>query len=361
MPPSIFGRFILASVVIKYLFLISSTPRKKSKLLTIESTDVSYLYGKMSLPYVPMKDNFESEEVVEFLLNPPSYTICAETPSLCQSDAIFVIDRERLKHEEDIKSDDFLWRNNGTKTTSVKVEGKRYRFSKTYYLHGKYGKGFRRRIYSLKGRDGKQHRYYLFTYTFREEEHPVTPNKKKRTQPSTLQSIVAKLKEGKHTRDVYSETRSEAGGLRLIGSVSSFPKSLKQIQKLKERSQRKSDHLVATQTTKKDELFAIMLKCVEDKTGTKGSRFLQFVQGASQPLAFLADERQLKEVERFCTNPSDPANLSVDTTYNCEAFYVTPTTYRHKQVMSKSTGQHSGQHLSISIGMKKRLHTLPAP
>ena len=63
----------------------------------------------------------------------------------------------------------------------------------------------------------------------------------------------------------------------MIGSVSSFPKSLKQIQKLKERSQRKSDHLVATQTTKKDELFAIMLKCVEDKTGTKGhSRLLSW-------------------------------------------------------------------------------------
>ena len=164
-----------------------------------------------------------------------------------------MIDRETLKHEEDIKSDDFLWRNNGTKTTSVKVEGKRYRLAKTYYLHGKYGKGFRRRIYSLKGRDGKQHQYSLLTYTCKEEEHPVTPNKKKKTQPSTLQSIVAKLKERKHTRDVYSETRSEAGGLRLIGSVSSFPKSLKQIQKLKERSQRKSDHFGSPQTTKKDQ------------------------------------------------------------------------------------------------------------
>ena len=51
-----------------------------------------------------MKDNL-SEEVVEFLLNPPSCSICAETPSLCQSDAIFVIEREKLKHEEDIKSD----------------------------------------------------------------------------------------------------------------------------------------------------------------------------------------------------------------------------------------------------------------
>ena len=83
-----------------------------------------------------------------------------------------------------------------------------------------------------KGRDGKQHKYSLLTYTFKEEEHPVTPNKKKRTQLSTLQSIVAKLKKGKHTRDVYSESRNEAGGLQLMGSISSFSKSLKQIQKL---------------------------------------------------------------------------------------------------------------------------------
>jgi len=83
-----------------------------------------------------------------------------------------------------------------------------------------------------------------------------------------------------------------------------------------------------------------MLKCVEDKTGNKGSRFLQFGQGAPQPLAFLADERQLKEVERFCTNPSDPGILGVDTTYNCGEFYVTPTTYRHRQVISKRTGKH---------------------
>ena len=112
------------------------------------------------------------------------------------------------------------------------------------------------------------------------------------------------------------------------------------MQKIKERSQHKSDPLPPTQRAYKEELFAIMLKCVEDKTGNKGSRFLQFVQGAPQPLAFLADERQLKEVEGFCTNPSDPGILSVNTTYNCGDFYVTPTTYRHKQVISKRTGKH---------------------
>ena len=98
----------------------------------------------MSLPYGPIKDNLESEEVVKFLINPPSYIICREKPSLCQSDAIFVVDRDQLKHEEDLKSDEFPWRNNGTKTTTIKV---------------------------------------------------------------------AKLKEGKSTRDVYGETCRESGGV----------------------------------------------------------------------------------------------------------------------------------------------------
>ena len=69
-------------------------------------------------------------------------------------------------------------------------------------------------------------------------------------------------------------------------------------------------------------------------------RFLQFVQGASQPLAFLADERQLNHLERFCTNLSKPGILSIDTTYNCGEFYVTPTTYRHQLFLSKRTGKH---------------------
>lgn len=79
--------------------------------------------------------------------------------------------------------------------------------------------------------------------------------------------------------------------------------------------------MVATKSSHKDELCAVMLKCVEDKLDIKErSRFIRYVQGAPQPLTFLADERQLNEVACFCTNPSDPAILSEDTTYNCGQF-----------------------------------------
>ena len=87
---------------------------------------------------------------------------------------------------------------------------------------------------------------------------------------------------------MYGETRSESGGVLLVESVSSIPKSLKQIQKIKERSRRKRDPLVATKTTHKDELYAVMLKCVEDKLDIKEqSRFIFFMfKGHHNPSCF---------------------------------------------------------------------------
>lgn len=82
----------------------------------------------------------------------------------------------------------------------------------------------------------------------------------------------------------------------------------------------------------------MILKCIDDSKHP--NRFLRFVQGAPQPLAFLSDDRQLLDLERFCTNPSKPGILSVDTTYNCGEFYITPTTYWHQLLLSKRTGKH---------------------
>lgn len=167
----------------------------------------------MSLPYAPIKDSFEPEEVLEFPsggINPPSYIFCDKTPSLCHANAIFVIIRDRLRHADDMKSNEFSWWNR--------------------------------------------------------------------------------------------ETRSKADGVHLVGSVSSLPNPVKQIQKNKERSQHKSDPLAATQRSQKDELFALMLKCMGENMGNKENRFLRFAQGAKQALAFLADERQLQAVRDFGTN-----------------------------------------------------------
>ena len=88
----------------------------------------------------------------------------------------------------------------------------------------------------------------------------------------------------------------------------------------------------------KKKTYSVILKCIDDSTHF--DRFLRFVQVAPQPLPFLADDRELLDLERFCTNPSKPGILSIDTTYNCGEFYVTPTTYRHQYRLSKRTGKY---------------------
>lgn len=77
--------------------------------------------GKTSLPFLAWEDDFSNEEIAQYLSNPPSFVICQERPAVCQRNAVFVIDREVLTSDDDLKSDDFSWRNNGTKQTKVSL------------------------------------------------------------------------------------------------------------------------------------------------------------------------------------------------------------------------------------------------
>ena len=133
------------------------------------------------------------------------------------------------------------------------------------------------------------------------------------------------------------ETREEAGGLSAC-KVSARPHSVNQVKKIKERSSHHQSSTYTARPGQKDELYSVILKCIDDSPHP--NRFLRFVEGAPQPLAFLSDDHQLLDLERFCTNPSKPGILSVDTTYNCGEFYVTPTTCQHQLLLSKRTGKH---------------------
>ena len=263
--------------------------------------DIKYLRDQTSLPYLPWKDDFTSEELARYLSNPPRFAICKDRPAVCQKNAMFLIDRE-LPASEDLKSDDFSWRNNGTKTSNVTLKHTTYLLLRTYFVHAKY-KDFKRRIYSLSKSDGTPGQYVMLCYRFEETEHEVSPCKKARMQPSTLKAFKKKLKSGKSSRDVYVEARQEAGGLSAT-KVSSRPRSINQVQKLKERSIHHQSSNYTARPGQKDELYSVILKCIDDSTHSH--RFLRFVQGAPQPLAFLADDSQLLDLERFCTNPSRP-------------------------------------------------------
>lgn len=49
----------------------------------------------------------------------------------------------------------------------------------------------------------------------------------------------------------------------------------------------------------------------------------------------MASERQVKEMQKYCTNAKNCSIMGVDTTFNSCAFYVTFTTYRNKMSTTK--------------------------
>ena len=180
---------------------------------------------------------------------------------------MFLFDRE-IPASEDLKSDDFSWRNSGTKMSKVTLRNKRYVLQCTYFVHAKY-KDFKRRIYSLCKSDGTPYQYILFCYQFEESEHQVSPCKKARMQPSTLKAIKKKLKSGKSSQDVYVETLSAC-------KVSARPCSVNQVQKIKEWSIHHQSSTYTARPGQKDELYCVILKCIDDSAHP--NRFLRFVQ-----------------------------------------------------------------------------------
>lgn len=242
------------------------------------------------MPYLPWKDDFTSEKLAQYLSNSPRFAICKDRPAVCQKNAIFLIDQE-LPANEDLKSDNFSWRNNGTKTSNITLKDTTYLLLRTYFVHAKY-KDFKRRIYSLSKSDGTPGQYVMLCYRFEETEDSVSLQES-RMQPSTLKAIKKKSKSGKSYRDVYVEARQEAGGL--SASKVSSRRSINQVQKLKERSIQHQSSNYTARPGQKDELYSVILKCIEDSTHSH--RFLRFVQGVPQPLAFLADDHQLLDLE----------------------------------------------------------------
>ncbi len=81
-------------------------------------------------------------------------------------------------------------------------------------------------------------------------------------------------------------------------------------------------------TTREDNaLHAVMLEC--KLVQGKAAAFVRDVKAAPQPMAVCYADWQLRDLERFCTNPAEFCVLSVDATYNLGDFYVTPVSYKH--------------------------------
>lgn len=73
-----------------------------------------------------------------------------------------------------------------------------------------------------------------------------------------------------------------------------------------------------------------MLQMIQQaKLGDSAGLFVRETKSSPEPAFPLARDRQLDDLVRLSTHPTDFSVLTVDPTFNLGAFDVTPTTYRH--------------------------------
>ncbi len=85
-----------------------------------------------------------------------------------------------------------------------------------------------------------------------------------------------------------------------------------------------------------DELYEVMFRAKQEE---KGSTFIRALKVLPDPAVVLATDRQLRDLNRFCTNPSNFCVMTVDPTFSLGEFDVTPITYRNLVFQSRRTGK----------------------
>ena len=109
--------------------------------------------------------------------------------------------------------------------------------------------------------------------------------------------------------------------------AASHARNLQQVKNLKKAGAKSEDqHLELLEMLKRE--------CRDPETD-----FVRKVDVASEPCVVLTTNQQLRDVARFCTQPSQFSILGVDPTFNFGKYYVTVTTYRHLLLRTKQ-GNH---------------------
>lgn len=153
-----------------------------------------------------------------------------------------------------------------------------------------------------------------------------------RTKKSVLERQDELLSNGKRPSEVYDLLISESGGPFSSTSSATEPRNIKQIQNRKQTI-KKGDNVEETRTN--DELLNLIVAqrnpdcLIKTVTVTAESYF-----------AFAYTEKQVQDVEKFCTTELEASVLAVDTTYNLCDMWITDTSYRNKRLLNPATGKH---------------------
>ena len=135
---------------------------------------------------------------------------------------------------------------------------------------------------------------------------------------------------GSGPKKVVSDVSAQVGGLTAATDSCEIPRNEQQVSKLKVRM--KSSAGTTNSCAPSDELGIIMQQAfMEDAS----NQFIREVKCLREPAVIVATERQLNDLVRFCTPPSNFSIMTIDPTFTLGDFDVTVITYRHKLLISR--------------------------
>ena len=170
----------------------------------------------------------------------------------------------------------------------------------------------------------------LVQYAFDGVEHSVIPrphgNSKKgdsyiRTMPSTMHKL----------KKVAVNLTPKFAVCEVSGDVLSAPSAgslVRNRQQAKDLRRRKDEGQLVPVGKTKDPLFSVMLMCKESQGAKASDAFIRIVTCAPEPMAVLASDWTLNDLDRFCTKQHCTV-FCIDPTFSLGDFSVTVTTYRH--------------------------------
>ena len=199
-------------------------------------------------------------------------------------------------------------------------------------------------FYSFLDYKGRQHHLGLVLYKFDSvPEHEVKVrshgNAKSnvpycRIMKSTVDSLKNELKSSS-PKDSITKVMKSKGGLISAHSAGELPLSQQKVYDINRQMKVKSFGSKAESRGKgHDLLYVIMEQC---KQTDKTDRYIQEVTCAPEPMAVLATQQQLFDLERFCCSNPEFCIMGVDPTFNLGEFSVTPIVYQHLFVQVRTS------------------------
>ncbi|CAC5404556.1 unnamed protein product [Mytilus coruscus] len=281
----------------------------------------------------------------------------AKKPIGVRYNAVFIVDLNEVDQKSIYADDNGVW-NTASPRSYYRVDIRDGRIenvipgnksSYTHYLRRQYGTqqatynergvSFQRIISTATSKYNIKSRYAVDQYIHRDseagdivmKEHGNAKDSQSRpffkTDLSVLDNIKEETRETK-PRQLFKKLVDDAGGPLYSSSASSEPRNLQQIYNI--RSSTKA-------ATKTDQLTHLVAQIRE-------STFVHELAADGESLQYvLASEKQLMDLDTFCTHQLHFSVFSVDSTFNIGNYYVTNTCFENLRVVHAS-GKYKGRH-----------------